>query len=237
MTQHESLQYRVAQHKPKNTKSKIDDKEINIAANNVIAYLKKRFDMANKWPDYELLYDKKIKIIDMIKFIESKKIRSEFFPYDEGRSIVPDGGIIYLIDKVNDVKLPLLIAEVKHQGTNKERIQKGKNKQATGNAIERLGKNLTAIKSYLHYENITPFVCFGHGCDFAPNELTVLNKIWCLNEFYDINKIFVNKRDNDKDHGGFSPVSMYFREEKWSVSEMTEIMKEIAEYSFRYWLY
>ena len=89
----------------------------------------------------------------------------------------------------------------------------------------------------MHYENITPFVCFGHGCDFAEDSMTVLTKVFCLNEFYDINKIYVNKKDNDREHGGFSPVSMYFREDAWTTEEMFDIMKEIAEYSFRYWLF
>lgn len=237
MSQHDSLRERYEQHKAKNFLSKKDDKNIYVAANMVINYLITRFEMDTKFENYHLEYARSIKISDMINFIKSRGVRSEFYIYDDGRSIVPDGGIIYLVDDVKNIKYPLVIAEVKHQGTNKERELEGKEKQATGNAIERLGKNLTAIKTYMHYENITPFVCFGHGCDFASNEFTVLTKVLCLNEFYDINKIYVNKRDSDRDHGGFSPVSMYFREEVWSANEMFDIMKEIAEYSFRYWLF
>lgn len=237
MSQHESLRERFEQHKPKNTQSKKDDKDIYGAAAAVINYLQARFDMDNNYENYHLEYDNKIKISDMIKFIKKKGFRNEFYAYDENRAIFPDGGVIYLVDEKDNIKYPLVIAEVKHQGTNKERVKEGKRKQATGNAIERLGKNLTAIKAYMHYENITPFVCFGHGCDFAEHEHTVLSKIWCLNEFYEINKIYVNKRDNDREHGGFSPVSMYFREEAWTQEEMFDIMKEIAEYSFRYWLF
>lgn len=142
-----------------------------------------------------------------------------------------------MVDEKENIKYPLVIAEVKHQGTNNERQKEEKKKQATGNAIERLGKNLTAIKTYMHYENITPFVCFGYGCDFFEDNPTVLSKIYCLNEFYDINKIYVNKKDNDNEHECFSLVSMFFREEKWTKDEMFDIMKEIAEYSFRYWLF
>lgn len=237
MKQHESLRTRVEQHKPKNILSKDDDKNIYKAANLVINHLEKRFDIANNFKNYHLEFQKAIKLSEMIQFIKNKNIRSEFYSYDDKRFIRPDGGIIYLVDEINNIKYPLVIAEVKHQGTNKERQAEGKSKQATGNAIERLGKNLTAIRTYMHYENITPFVCFGHGCDFVDNERTVLTKLWTLNEFYDINKIYVNKRDNDRDHGGFSPVSMFFREDVWTIEEMFEIMKEIAEYSFRYWLF
>lgn len=237
MSQHEMLRERYEQHKAKNVLSKTDDKEVFVAATNVINYLKDRFDMKNEYKDYHLEFEKSIKICDMISFIKEKGKRTEFYEYDDSRAIYPDGGIIYLVDDVKTVKYPLVIAEVKHQGTNKERQAEGKEKQATGNAIERLGKNLTAIKTYMHYENITPFVCFGHGCDFAADSLTVLSKVWCLNEFYDINKIYVNKKDSDMDHGGFSPVSMFFRENPWTEEEMFNIMKEIAEYSFRYWLF
>ncbi len=236
MSQHELLRKRKNQHKPKNKNSKKDDSNIRQAGLKVIKYLNKRFNISSDYPNYELTFENAIKISDMIKFIKLKNKRTEFYDFDD-RKIEPDGGIIYLHNKDTDINYPLVIAEVKRQGTNKERQAEGKNKQSTGNAIERLGKNLTAIKAYLHYENITPFVCFGHGCDFSPNEKTVLAKVYCLNEFYDINKIFVNKKDNDTDHGGFSPVSMYFREEDWTVDEMFDIMKEIAEYSFRYWLF
>lgn len=237
MSQHESLRSRTNQHKPKNILSKNDDKNIYKAADMVIKYLEDRFNMDTEYENYHLEFKKSIKIADMIQFIKNKKVRTEFYKYDNNRAIYPDGGVIYLVDEKENINYPLVIAEVKHQGTNKEREKEGKKKQSTGNAIERLGKNLTAIKTYMHYENITPFVCFGHGCDFAPTEETVLTKIWTLNEFYDINKIYVNKKDNDRDHGGFSPVSMYFREANWSTEEMFDIMKEIAEYSFRYWLF
>ncbi len=236
MSQHSLLRSRKNQHKPKNTISKNDDKAIYAAGQNVIKYLKKRFNMATNYPKYHLEFEKEIKIADMIEFIKQRGIRTDFYAYDD-RKIQPDGGVIYLVDEIKNIRYPLVIAEAKQQGTNDERLKEGKDKQSTGNAIERLGKNLTAIKAYMHYENITPFVCFGHGCDFAENEKTVLTKVWVLNEFYDINRIFVNKRDNDRDHGGFSPVSMYFRAEPWTEEEMFNIMKEIAEYSFRYWMF
>ena len=53
---------------------------------------------------------------------------------------------------------PIVIAEIKRQGTNNEREKEGKPKQATGNPIERLGKNLTGIKAMMNHEKITPFI-------------------------------------------------------------------------------
>ena len=58
-----------------------------------------------------------------------------------------------------------------------------------------------------------------------------------MNEFYNLNQIYVFKRDGNSDVNYFSPVSMFFRKERWTVPEMFEKMKEIAEASIRYYLY
>ena len=65
------------------------------------------------------------------------------FHYHFGNSSIrPDGGILYIQGKAGDkLTYPILIAEVKNQGTNDLRAQEGLPKQARGNAIERLGKN------------------------------------------------------------------------------------------------
>ena len=67
--------------------------------------------------------------------------------------------------------------------------------------------------------------------------MPLLKNINNIANIYDINKIYVNKKDNDRDHGRFAPVSMFFREDQWAAEEMFNIMKETAEYSFRYWLF
>ena len=240
MVQHDSLRQRFNQHKPKNTKSKIDDKDIYVAMENVQNYIIKRFNMDIDFKDYEIRFEKAIEIRYMLKLIQEKNTRNEFEYKYIDRTIVPDGGILYLVNKQTTRKLPLVIAEIKRQGTNKERVAEGKRKQATGNAIERLGKNLTGIKSMMNYEKITPFVCFGWGCDFAQDTDetgTVLSKVVMLNEFYPLNRIYVFKRDGNANLNDFSPVSMFFREERWTIDEMTDIMKEIADTAFRYWMF
>lgn len=174
----------------------------------------------------------------MIENIKHCKVRAQFDMDFMAHSIKPDGGILFLRKKDEaKFKKVLLVTETKRQGTNDERAKEGKRKQATGNAIERLGKNLTGIKAMLNHEKITPFVCFGWGCDFAPEEKTVLAKLNVLNEFYYLNKIYIFKTDGNSDHNYFSPVSMYFRKEKWEVDEMFEVMKEIAETSLRYYIF
>lgn len=239
MGQHESLRNRIEQHKQKNTKSKLDDKQIYVAMQNVAEYLVQRFDMPTKFPRFQIQFEKNIKVQYMIDMIKKRNVRHEFDIDFADRVIVPDGGVLYLVNSDTQEKLPLVIAEIKRQGTNAERQAEGKAKQPTGNAIERLGKNMTGIKAMMNYEKITPFVCFGWGCDFAPSKEcgTVLSKVVMMNEFYPINKIYVFKKDGNSDLNYFSPVSMYFREERWTVEEMTDIMKEIAETSFRYWVF
>lgn len=239
MSQHDSLRMRTEQHKPKNEKSKIDDKDIYKAMEEVHKYLMERFDMLNRYPEWEIAFEKCIDVSYMIEMIKKKQIRNEFEEKYYDRTIHPDGGVLYIVNKKTKDKLPLVIAEIKRQGTNDVRTQEGKAKQATGNAIERLGKNLTGIKTMMNYEKITPFVCFGWGCDFSNKEEngTVLSKVVMLNEFYPLNRIFVFKRDGNANYNNFAPVSMYFREKKWEVDEMKDIMKEIAETSFRYWLF
>ncbi len=206
---------------------------------NVSEYIAQRFNLPSKFPQFHVQFEKNIKVQYMIDMIRKKNVRHEFDIDFADRVIVPDGGVLYLVNSETQEKLPLVIAEIKRQGTNAERQAEGKAKQATGNAIERLGKNMTGIKAMMNYEKITPFVCFGWGCDFADSKecKTVLSKVVMMNEFYPINKIYVFKKDGNSDLNYFSPVSMYFREKRWTVEEMTDIMKEIAETSFRYWVF
>lgn len=241
MSQHDSLRHRTAQHKPKNRKSKIDDKDVYRAMEMVRQYIFNKKDFQSYFTtDWDIEFAPDIEIKYMIDFIKKKNIRHEFCYDAIDRKIVPDGGVLYLVNKVKQEKYPLVIAEIKRQGTNSERVKEGKAKQATGNAIERLGKNLTGIKAMMNYEKITPFICFGWGCDFAEDveeTLTVRSKIVMLNEFYNLNQIYVFKRDGNSDVNSFAPVSMFFREERWTVEEMFEKMKEISEASIRYYLY
>ena len=86
--------------------------------------------------------------------------------------------------------------------------------QVQGNAIERLGKNLIGIRAAMNHEALTPFVCFGWGCDFEEDydkDSFVMSKISMKNEFYPFNRTSVFKKDDSSDKKHFAPVSMYFR--------------------------
>lgn len=241
MSQHNSLRNRTEQHKPKNKESKNDDKNIAIAIAKTIEYINEKFKQEIEDKELRIEFSNSISLEEMRNFILRKKHRPrELFDNSYlDRVIKPDGGVIYLVNKDGE-KLPLVIAEVKHQGTNKERQKEGKQKQAVGNAIERLGKNLTGIRTMMFYEEIVPFVCFGWGCDFGEDESakTVLAKVVTLNEFYPLNTKFIFKRDgiNESRVLGFSPVSMFFREKEWNIEEMYEITSYIAETAFRYYV-
>ena len=61
--------------------------------------------------------------------------------------------------------------------------------------------------------DITPFVCFGWGCDFNEkytDDDFVMSKLTMMNEFYPLNQIYVKKIDGSSGKDRFSPVSMFF---------------------------
>lgn len=238
MSNSDQLRSNKNQHKPKNTKSKKDDKEVYRAMARTISYLEKRFEKELR--NHSLVFKKSISFGELIDQIKGSGLRREFDTSYLKRRIKPDGGVIWLKKNNENSMKMLLVAEVKRQGTNDKRELEGKKKQAQGNAIERLGKNLTGIRAALNHEAITPFVCFGHGCDFVEEygpEHFVMSKMIMLNEYYPLNQIHVFKRDGDSDRNRFSPVSMYFREEDWTEEKMYEVLKEVGETSLRYYLF
>lgn len=241
MANSDDLRKNKNQHKPKNTSSKFDDKNIAIAMYKTIKYLENRFKNIQNFDGFYFEFGKHLSLKIMMDNIKNSGIRKQFDTSWEENTIAPDGGFLILRkkDDANYQKL-LLAAEVKRQGTNDKREAEGLAKQARGNAIERLGKNLIGIKAMMNHEDITPFVCFGHGDDFNQDDITtknVFSKLSTLNEFYYLNKTYIFKLDGNSEHNKFSPVSMYFRKDEWSVNEMFEIMKEIAETSLRYYIF
>ncbi len=154
-----------------------------------------------------------------------------FHYHFDSSSIRPDGGILCILGKPGDeLTYPILIAEVKNQGTNDLRLAEGLPRQARGNAIERLGKNLIGLRVALMRESIFPFVCFGDGCDFE-KESSILDRVTTMAMFGELNKTYLYNEGN----GRFNRGSFYFRPERWSVDEMAEIMKDIAYRSVLYY--
>ncbi len=148
----------------------------------------------------------------------------------ETSAMRPDGGILSLV--ANDGTLfPVLIVEVKNQGTNDLRAAEGKPPQARGNAIERLGKNVIGFRTAMLTEAIMPFVCFGYGCDFAPDS-SILDRVVTIAMFGPLNTVQVVK---EGEHGMFNRGSFFFREQKWTTGEMADIMRTVAERSIYYY--
>ena len=156
----------------------------------------------------------------------------DFHYHFQRSSIKPDGGILFIKSREDEgIVYPILIAEVKNQGTNDLRQREGLPRQAKGNAIERLGKNLIGLRTALMRESIFPFVCFGYGCDFAPDS-SILDRVTTMAMFGRLNETYLHNQEA----GRFNRGSFYFRREKWAVQEMYDVMKDIAERSILYYL-
>jgi len=154
-----------------------------------------------------------------------------FHHHFNNTSIRPDGGILSIRMRSDDRRFPILIAEVKNQGTNDIRAEEGKPKQARGNAIERLGKNLIGLRTALLNESIFPFVCFGYGCDFEPSS-SILDRVTTMAMFGPLNTTSLYNEGKD---GRFNRGSFYFREAKWTVEEMARVMSDVATRSVQYY--
>ncbi len=155
----------------------------------------------------------------------------EFHYHSDKNHMKPDGGILCIESLKNDGSIyPILISEVKNQGTNDLRLKEGKDIQAAGNAIERLGKNVIGFRAALLHENIFPFVCFGYGYDFRQGS-SILDRVTTIGMFGKLNKTYLN----DEESGKFNRGSFYFRRQEWEVDEMFEVMKDISERSIFYY--
>ena len=142
--------------------------------------------------------------------------------------IKPDGGFLYASDKKGNRRI-ILVAEVKRQGTNDKRLTEGLKKQAKGNAIERLGKNLIGIRALFKEDAILPFVCFGSGDDFSDGS-SIRDRVITMNDYFPLNTIFVKK-----EYLPFEPVSMLFRSRKWRTREMVNVMDEVSTIAIRHY--
>jgi len=178
-----------------------------------------------------LVHEKQWYLKDIVAELRHTYPEIGFHYHFDSSSIRPDGGILYIQGMAGDrFTYPILIAEVKNQGTNDLRAQEGLPRQAKGNAIERLGKNLIGLRAALMRESIFPFVCFGYGCDFEA-ESSILDRVSTMAMFGKLNTTYLHNEEGGK----FNRGSFYFRPDRWSVDEMVAIMKDIAERSVLYY--
>lgn len=181
--------------------------------------------------DVELHHRKKWDLQAIVDSLRVDFPDIEFYDPTARTSMSPDGGILS-IQTTDGIFHPILISEVKNQGTNDLRAAEGKAKQAKGNAIERLGKNVIGFRTAMLSVDIMPFVCFGYGVDFEEGS-TILDRVATINMFGQLNKINVL---NEGDGGRFNRGSFFFREKAWTVDEMTDVMTNIATRSIYYYL-
>ena len=160
-----------------------------------------------------------------------KKLPSVDFHYEQTTSHMrPDGGILCLKDASGE-SFPILITEVKNQGTNDLRVAEGKPRQAQGNAIERLGKNVIGFRTAMSEESIFPFICFGDGCDFAEGS-SIRDRVVTIAKLGSLNRVYLH---NQGERGRFDRGSFFFQHPAWTPEEMVPPMLEIARGSVFYY--
>lgn len=209
-----------------NVTSKKQESDIIQALQQVVDYLGEKFGKR-----IVLVHESQWYLKDIVAELQRTYPEIEFHYHFDSSSIRPDGGILYIRGKSGDeLTYPILIAEVKNQGTNELRIAEGLPRQARGNAIERLGKNLIGLRTALMRESIFPFVCFGYGCDFEESS-SILDRVTTMAMFGKLNTIYLYNEGN----GRFNRGSFYFRPQQWSIDEMANIMKQIAERAVLYY--
>lgn len=209
-----------------NFTSKRQEAEIIQSLYQVVDYLDAKFGKK-----ITLSYEKQWHLKDIVAELRRQYPEVEFHHHFDSSSIRPDGGILFINNNQDDaLTCPILISEVKNQGTNDLRAAEGKPQQARGNAIERLGKNLIGLRTALMRESIFPFVCFGYGCDFEDTS-SILDRVSTMAMFGQLNKTYLH----NEEQGKFNRGSFYFRESRWTVAEMAAVMQDIAERSIFYY--
>lgn len=209
-----------------NVTSRKQESEVILALKEVESHLTRKFgkkiilDHAPQWH-----------LKDIVAELRHTYPEIEFHHHFHNTSIRPDGGILFIRGQEGSrLSYPILIAEVKNQGTNDQRAVEGLPKQARGNAIERLGKNVIGLRAALMRESIFPFVCFGYGCDFAPDS-SILDRVTTVAMFGKLNKTYLHNEEGGK----FNRGSFYFRPDRWTVEEMSKVMKDVAERAVLYY--
>ena len=205
-----------------NNTSKKQDKALLSAVMRVKATLEEAY------PGYRFLFQKKILLNEIITHLKHEFTETPFSFCKESSFMTPDGGILSMIS-ITETRYPILISEKKNQGTNDLRLQEGKKRQAQGNAIERLGKNVIGFRTALLSESIFPFICFGDGCDFDESS-SIPDRVRTIAMFGDLNTIYLHN------NGPFNRGTFFFRPSAWSEAEMFQHCLEIAERSILYYL-
>ena len=233
MTLSDSLRNRSDQHGLKNRTSKFQEKDMTVSIESTLSWLQ------TEYPNYEFGWQKKLMLKSIYSILRNQYGLTDIYLENvkDTTFITPDGGFIYVV--INGVKYFLLIGEQKTQGTNDKRLSEGKKRQALGNAVERLGKNLNGLDLLFIKEEILPFVTFLQGCDFHETE-TIGNRVITI--FKGLKKNSINVVKDVIGRGGCYYMRGHkwdegtYGESDWTVEEMTNIFKKISQLSMEYYI-
>lgn len=192
------------------------------------AVLTVRQIVAERFPGLKVDWQKREFLVPLTEDLRRRFPDVSFCRCHDTSFMTPDGGILSLLGKDN-ARYPILIAEKKNQGTNDLRAREGKPRQARGNAIERLGKNVIGFRVRMLHEAIFPFVCFGDGCDFD-EALPILDRVRTIAMFGELNQEHLFAEGDRFNRGTF-----YFRVPEWTLAEMRDRCLSIAERSVYYY--
>jgi len=206
-----------------NVSSKKMESGLIVALNQTVSEVELQFGV-------KLVHHPKVLIKDIVAHLRQAYPDIPFEYHFDNTSLLPDGGILSVEDKSGNLHV-VLISEVKRQGTNDLRAEEGLAKQAKGNAIERLGKNVIGFRTWMSTEGIFPFVVFGQGVDFS-DDSSILDRVSTIAMFAPLNKIEVT---NLGENGNFNRGSFFFRSEAWTAEEMSVIMTDIVRRSLFYY--
>ena len=179
----------------------------------------------------ELSHVKSVMLHDIVRELRERFPSVEFGDPLPNTFMSPDGGILSISSAIDGRGFPILITEVKNQGTNDSREAAGLQRQAMGNAIERLGKNVIGFRTMMLDEGIIPFVCFGYGCDFQEGS-SILDRVKTIAMFGELNRVNVVPEGEER---LFNRGSFYFRREAWSMEEMRDVMVDVATRAIHYY--
>jgi type II restriction enzyme len=227
-TQSDRLRNNTNQHKTKIAESYNQDSLIKSCREEVLNQLR------DLYPNYKFGYDPTYGTHLLEKLLlQIPKTKSTSY-------IQPDGGLCWVL--INSVKYYILVTEQKKQGTNDKRIMEGKEEQSTGNAVERLGKNLDAFDVLFGDEDIYPFVVFLQGCDFSEDS-NIPDRVKTMFKFQEQNKINLEWKQLQKHNyvGGsyFMRGHSIYDEagtSDWLLEEMVPIMFEIANRATEFYI-
>lgn len=205
-----------------NTRSKRQEKALSAAVEGV------RTRLAETFPGITLSWSARVYLCPLIEALRTRYPEISFCSCHENSFMTPDGGVLFLVGK-DGTQYPILISEKKNQGTNDQRLKEGKKRQAQGNAIERLGKNVIGFRVMMAHESIFPFVCFGDGCDFD-EAISILDRVKTIAMFGTLNEEHLHREGDLFNRGTF-----YFRVPEWTKQEMEDLCFAIAEKSVYYY--